>query len=93
MLSKIIKKKYYLLNNDMENEELIISVLEGQDLTQEQIADVVSELEDINNHSEVAKQEKSATSLETELKLKLLDETDWRKKATIAAKIISLNLE
>ncbi|MEK6884913.1 MAG: hypothetical protein AABY22_35105 [Nanoarchaeota archaeon] len=70
------------------NEEKIIEILEGLQIPSGKIDEFMSVFKnDIKQSTPVA-----IKSVE-DLKSELLNETDWRKKASIAARIISLNLE
>jgi peptide subunit release factor 1 (eRF1) len=80
------------------NKELITSALEDQDLTQEQIADVIAELEKIeesgfNPRTEIPPPGTQIAIVENDLRNQLDIETDWRVKARIAARLISMNLD
>jgi hypothetical protein len=78
----------------MENEELIISVLEGQGLDQKQIADIMAELSQVDFGAlDPTTPVRDLPKFENELKSQMDSQTDWRNKARLAARIISLNLE
>lgn len=80
------------------NKDMIMSALEDQDLTQEQIADVVAELEklDEENFDVLTLPLLPGTGraqVENDLRNQMDAETDWRVKAKIAARLISISLD
>lgn len=80
------------------NKELITSALEDQELTQEQIADVIAELEKLEELEfdpgfEISPPELQNVVMENNLRAQMDIETDWRVKAKIAARLISMSLD
>jgi hypothetical protein len=83
----------------MTSEQEIRQLMEQLDpegkLTQDKIEDFIEAVKVMENNppkdGEV-RGELNFGVLEEELKQQMEDETDWRKKAALAAKIISLNL-
>lgn len=77
----------------MEN-ELINSILEGQGLDQKQIAEIMAELSQVDfGNLDPTVPAINLPALENELRTQLDGTDDWRAKARLAARIISLNLE
>lgn len=84
----------------MTNEQDIRRVLEQLDpegkISSEKIEEVViaiKELEENPPKDGEVRNRMHFSVLEGELKQQIEQETDWRKKASLAAKLISLNLE
>ncbi len=84
----------------MANEQEIRRVLEQLDperkISSEKIEEVViaiKELEDSPPRDGEVRNGMHFSVLEGELKQQIEIETDWRKKAALAAKLVSLNLE
>lgn len=75
------------MNIDIDN---LSSTLENLGLTQEQITEAISALPD--EKIEVPLPEKKELIIE-DLKTRILTEKDWRKKASMSARIISLELD
>ena len=76
--------------------EQLIEILEGQGLDQKQIADIMAEISQVNIgvlDPTTPLQGNSLTQIENELRDKMDAEIDWRNRAKLAARIISLNLE
>lgn len=84
----------------MTNEQQIRQLLEQIDpegkLSQEKIENFISSVQEMEENPVKDQETRNGVHfsvLESELKQQLEQEEDWRKKAAIAAKIISLNLE
>ena len=75
-------------------QELLVSILEGQGLDQKQIADIMAELSAVDFGAlDPTTPARDLPKLENEIKGQMDSEKDWRTKARLAARIISLNLE
>jgi hypothetical protein len=81
----------------MENVKLIEGILEGQGLTQEQTAEILEEMARLDlgpiDPTTPRIRELDLGNLELQLRAQMDDEKDWRKKASLAARIISIGLE
>lgn len=78
----------------MIDEEKLTHLLEGFDLPLEKIDEIVLEFKKIDKDPDPYIKEAEADGLHIDyLKTQLLSETDWRKRAVIAAQIISRGLE
>ena len=77
----------------MDNKELIEQVLEGQGLSPEQVAELIAELGEIDFGSLDPTMPSSKWQQELELQARMAAENDWRQRAALAAKIISMRLE
>lgn len=80
----------------MDNKKLIIGILEDQGLNQNQIADVMAEISQIDMGELDPTRPTTAQSIsqqEFELKRQMDAENDWKNKAKLAARILSINLE
>jgi hypothetical protein len=80
---------------NMENK--ITEILEGQGLTQEQIAEILYEISqtDMGPMDPTLPRPQTMDKIErieTELRSRMNEETDWKKKAAMAAKLISLGI-
>lgn len=69
----------------------ITTILEGFELKPEQIDEIMIQFEDLKDSPE--KQWDFNDTTENLLKSQLVNEVDWRKRAAIAAAIISHNLD
>lgn len=79
--------------NFME-QDLLVSILEGQGLDQQQIADIMAELSVVDFGAlDPTTPTRDLPRLENDLKNQIDSQKDWRTKARLAARIISLNLE
>lgn len=76
-------------------EQEIIQIIEEIDpdgkISQSVSEELVASLKDVNKSSRTV--DLSSDMVIAKLKEQMGDETDWRKRASIAAKLISLNLE
>lgn len=80
----------------MGKNEIIQSVLEAQGLDQEQVAEIMYEISqvDLGDIDPTLPVDSSNVGrLEMELKNRLDNESDWKKRAVLAARIISLGLD
>lgn len=72
-------------------EESLRQIIEQIDpdgkLSPDKVEDFIAAVKDKENPAA------TVSSLEEQLKLQMTQESDWRKRASIAAKIISINLE
>lgn len=76
--------------------KMIEGILEGQGLTQEQVAEVINEMSRVDfGDIDPTRPTKEDLIGKTEMELRsaLDKEDDWRIKAKLAARIISLGLE
>ena len=69
----------------------IVNILEGFDLKPDQIDEVMVQLENIKNDPEKIQEFNDTT--DALLRSQLSEAVDWKKRAAIAAAIISRNLE
>lgn len=79
----------------MELKKRIEEILEGQNLDSGQISEIMDNISevDLGELDPTTPVNRSQKDIESELLSKFDDETDWRKKAKIAARIISSSLE
>lgn len=79
--------------SDLKNK--IEQILEGQGLKEADISNILGEISsiDMGELDPTISPHKNINEIENDLKTKMDDEKDWRKKAKLAARIISLNLE
>ena len=80
----------------MDNKEIIERVLEGQGLEPEQIADIIAELSVFDGGAldpTVSALRPSISEQELQLLQQLDKEDDWRRRAALAARIISMKLD
>ena len=75
--------------------EKISQILEGQNLDQKQIEEIMGELSSINfgDIDPTRPREETLKLIDNDLKAQLDSKTDWRERARIAARIISNGLE
>jgi hypothetical protein len=76
----------------MTPNEIIISILEDQGLKQEQISDIMGEIAEIDTGS-LDPTTPPVKNLENEIRQQMDLTNDWRQKAKLAARIISINLD
>ena len=81
----------------MTNEDEIRRTIEQQissesKMSQAEIEDIVMALKELGDKKTVSPIPTTETSI-VELNVMMVQETDWRKRASLAARIISLNLE
>ena len=74
----------------MNKEDKIIEILEGLDIPSEKIDEIVASIKDKESTSSNLIK---PVATEEDLKGQLALETDWRRRAIMAAKIINYNLE
>ncbi len=74
-------------------ENKIRETLEGLDIPSDKIDEFMITLKQVNENPDEKYIQNGAYDIVVHLKEQLQNETDWRKRASIAAKIISLNLE
>lgn len=73
-------------------EDKIIEILDGLGIPSEKIDEFLVAIKQMNENPDEEDLQIGDYTI-THLKEQLVNETDWRKKASIAAKIISLGLE
>ena len=74
------------------NEEKLIETLEGLDIPSDKIDEIMVFIKDQKEHS-LEEGDKIGDTQIRILEEELKNETDWRKRSSLAAKIISYNLE
>jgi hypothetical protein len=80
----------------MNNVKMIEGILENQGLSQEQMAEIMFEMSQVDLGEldpTTPTREVSVGRLEMELKNRMDNENDWKKRAALAARIISMGLE
>ena len=79
----------------MENEQ-ISRILENQGLDQKQISEILDEISQVDMGAldpTMPSVAVNRTSIENELRRQMDNETDWRKRAILAARLISNSLD
>jgi len=84
------------MNFKMIDEKQLTQLLESFDLPLDKIDEIVLEFKKIDENPEPsikAMENKGYAFSEGAIKEEMLNETDWKKRAVIAAKIISMGLD